>query len=228
VLLRHGQSEWNAGGRFTGSTDVDLSSSGRRQAVRAGEQLSRAGLGPTVVHTSILRRATHTTELLLAAAAWQDIRVKRTPQLNERSYGDLEGRTKSEVRAECGDELFDLWRRSYRVAPPAASDGRRGESLEDVFRRVVPYWRTAVRADLDAGERVLLVGHGSSLRALVKELDSVSDAAITGINIPTGMPLVYELDHDLRPVTPAGRYLEPVAAMQAASAVANEGREEVP
>jgi broad specificity phosphatase PhoE len=154
--------------------------------------------------------------------------VKRTPQLNERSYGDLEGRTKSEVRAECGDELFDLWRRSYRVAPPAASDGRRGESLEDVFRRVVPYWRTAVRADLDAGERVLLVGHGSSLRALVKELDSVSDAAITGINIPTGMPLVYELDHDLRPVTPAGRYLEPVAAMQAASAVANEGREEVP
>jgi 2,3-bisphosphoglycerate-dependent phosphoglycerate mutase len=226
--MRHGQSEWNVDGRFAGSTDVPLSSTGRRQAVRAGELLAGAGLSPTVVHTSVLRRATHTTELLLAATAWDDIPVKRTPQLNERCYGDLEGRTKSEVRAECGDGLFDLWRRSYRVAPPAAPDGRRGESLEDVFRRVVPYWRTAVRADLHAGECVLLVAHGSSLRALVKELDGVSDAAIAGINIPTGMPLVYELDHDLRSVTPAGRYLEPVAAMQAASAVANEGREELP
>lgn len=226
MLLRHGQSEWNAEGRFTGSTDVALSPTGRRQAVRAGELLVSSGLTPTVVHTSTLRRATHTTELLLAAADLEEIPTRSTPQLNERCYGGLEGRTKSEVRSECGDELFDLWRRSYRAAPPSAPDGRRGESLEDVFRRVVPYWRTAVRTDLHAGERVLLVGHGSSLRALVKDLDGISDEAVARVNIPTGMPMVYELDHDLRPATPEGRYLEPDAAMQAASAVANEGREE--
>jgi 2,3-bisphosphoglycerate-dependent phosphoglycerate mutase len=227
VLVRHGQSEWNALGRFTGSVDIGLSAEGRSQAARCGLQLLEAGLVPGGVHTSTLRRAYLTADILLSAADWSDVQVHRTNLLNERSYGLLEGRVKAHVRREFGDQLFDIWRRSYSGTPPPAPDGRPGESLQDVTARVRKYWDSTLAPHVRNSRSVLVVGHGSSLRAMARILDGISEHDISGLNVPTGMPLVYELDEDLRPTTPGGRYLEPQAAVQAARDVANEGREEI-
>ena len=240
VLLRHGQSVWNAENLFTGWVDVDLSEQGVDEARRGGELLGANGPLPDVVHTSLLRRAIRTAELGLAACDRQWIPVRRSWRLNERHYGALQGKDKSAVRAEFGDEQFALWRRSYDTPPPPLPDDDkwsqvgdsryepdtvpRTECLADVVDRMLPYWYDAVVPDLRAGHVVLVAAHGNSLRALVKHLDGVSDADIVGLNIPTGIPLVYELDDSLTPKTGGGTYLDPNAAAEAIAAVANQGR----
>jgi len=242
VLLRHGESVWNAENLFTGWVDVDLSDRGSAEAVRGGELLASEGLLPDVVHTSVLRRAITTANLALDAADRHWIPVRRSWRLNERHYGDLQGKDKKQTMAEFGEEQFMLWRRSYDTPPPAISDGNEfsqagdpryadlgadmptTECLKDVVTRMIPYWKKEIRADLNDGHVVLVAAHGNSLRALVKHLDGISDDDIAALNIPTGMPLVYELDDDFAPVQPGGRYLDPEAAASAASAVANQGR----
>jgi 2,3-bisphosphoglycerate-dependent phosphoglycerate mutase len=242
VLLRHGESEWNAKNLFTGWVDVDLTEKGRAEAVRGGELLVEAGILPDIVHTSVQRRAISTANITLDAADRHWIPVKRNWRLNERHYGALQGKDKKKVLDEFGEEQFMLWRRSYDVPPPPidpddefaqTGDPRyaglgdampRTECLKDVVGRLVPYWENEIQDDLADGLTVLLVAHGNSLRALVKTLDEVSDEDIVGLNIPTGMPLVYELDEQFRPLTPGGRYLDPEAAKAAAEAVANQGR----
>jgi 2,3-bisphosphoglycerate-dependent phosphoglycerate mutase len=242
VLLRHGESDWNAKNLFTGWVDVPLTEKGRNEAIRAGSQLVEAGILPDVVHTSLQRRAITTGAVALDAADRHWIPVKRSWRLNERHYGALQGKNKKETLEQYGEEQFMLWRRSYDVPPPPieaddefsqAGDPRyadlgdqapRTECLKDVVARMLPYWESDVLPDLRAGKVVLLAAHGNSLRALVKHLDGISDEAIAGLNIPTGIPLVYELDDDFRPVTPGGRYLDPDAAAEAAAAVANQGR----
>jgi 2,3-bisphosphoglycerate-dependent phosphoglycerate mutase len=251
VLLRHGESEWNASGLFTGWVDVGLSPVGEAEAVRAGELFVQAGLLPDVVHTSVLRRAIRTAELALEAAERSWIPVRRSWRLNERHYGALQGKSKEETRLEFGDEQFMLWRRSYDVPPPpldpaselaAFRDPRYvdlppdalpdTECLEDVLARVLPYWSDALVPDLRAGKIVLVSAHGNSLRALVKHLDGIPDSEIAELNMPTGVPLVYELDGDLRPVHAvdpsfgvSGRYLDPEAATASIEAVRNQGRQ---
>ena len=242
VLLRHGESVWNAKNLFTGWVDVDLSDKGRDEAVRGGELLVVEGLLPDVVHTSVLRRAINTANLALDTADRHWIPVRRHWRLNERHYGDLQGKDKKQTMAEFGEEQFMLWRRSYDVPPPPiaadnpnsqAGDPRyaglgadlpQTECLKDVVARMIPYWENEIRADLRDGKMVLVAAHGNSLRALVKHLDGISDDDIAALNIPTGMPLVYELDDDFQPSTPGGRYLDPEAAAEAAAAVANQGR----
>jgi 2,3-bisphosphoglycerate-dependent phosphoglycerate mutase len=242
VLLRHGESVWNAKNLFTGWVDVDLSDRGRSEAVRGGQLLVAEGLLPDVVHTSLLRRAITTANLALDTADRHWIPVRRSWRLNERHYGDLQGKDKKQTMAEFGEEQFMLWRRSYDTPPPPISDTNEftqagdpryadlgsempsTECLKDVVGRMVPYWEKEIRADLDHGHTVLIAAHGNSLRALVKHLDGISDDAIAALNIPTGMPLVYELDDDYRPITSGGRYLDPDAAAAAAAAVANQGR----
>ena len=242
VLLRHGESEWNARNLFTGWVDVDLTDQGRAEAVHGGEMLTREGLLPDVVHTSVLRRAISTANLALDTADRHWIPVRRDWRLNERHYGALQGKDKKETLAQFGEEQFMLWRRSYDTPPPPIARGdefsQEGdpryaglggempatECLKDVVTRLVPYWDNDIRTDLDAGRMVLVVAHGNSLRALVKHLDSISDDDIVALNIPTGMPLVYELDDALTPLTRGGRYLDPQAAAAAAAAVANQGR----
>jgi 2,3-bisphosphoglycerate-dependent phosphoglycerate mutase len=242
VLLRHGESTWNAKNLFTGWVDVDLSDKGRAEAVRGGELLAAEGLLPDVVHTSVLRRAITTANLALDKADRHWIPVRRHWRLNERHYGDLQGKDKKQTMAQFGEEQFMLWRRSYDVPPPPiaadnpntqAGDPRYAglgadmpetECLKDVVARMIPYWENDIQADLRDGKVVLVAAHGNSLRALVKHLDDISDDDIAGLNIPTGMPLVYELDEDFRPVTRGGRYLDPEAAAEAAAAVANQGR----
>jgi 2,3-bisphosphoglycerate-dependent phosphoglycerate mutase len=242
VLLRHGESVWNAKNLFTGWVDVDLSDKGRAEAVRGGEQLVAEGLLPDVVHTSVLRRAITTANLALDAADRHWIPVRRHWRLNERHYGDLQGKDKKQTMAQFGEEQFMLWRRSYDVPPPPiaadnpnsqAGDPRyaglgvdmpQTECLKDVVARMIPYWENEIRTDLRDGKMVLVAAHGNSLRALVKHLDGISDDDIAALNIPTGMPLVYELDDDFQPITPGGRYLDPEAAAEAAAAVANQGR----
>jgi 2,3-bisphosphoglycerate-dependent phosphoglycerate mutase len=242
VLLRHGESEWNAKNLFTGWVDVDLTEKGRAEAVRGGELLVEAGILPDIVHTSVQRRAISTANITLDAADRHWIPVKRNWRLNERHYGALQGKDKKKVLDEFGEEQFMLWRRSYDVPPPPidpddefaqTGDPRyaglgdampRTECLKDVVGRLVPYWENEIQDDLADGLTVLLAAHGNSLRALVKTLDGVSDEDIVGLNIPTGMPLVYELDEQFRPLTPGGRYLDPEAAKAAAEAVANQGR----
>jgi 2,3-bisphosphoglycerate-dependent phosphoglycerate mutase len=241
VLLRHGQSEWNAKNLFTGWVDVDLTDVGRAEAVAGGQQLRAAGIDPDVVHTSLQRRAITTAALALDAADRHWIPVRRSWRLNERHYGALQGKDKAQVREEFGEEQFMLWRRSYDVPPPPLADDDphsqaglpqyadlgdelpRSECLEDVIERLLPYWESSVVADLRAGHTVLVAAHGNSLRAIVKHLDQVGDDEIAGLNIPTGMPLVYELDDDLVPVTAGGTYLDPGAAAEAAAAVAAQG-----
>jgi len=240
ILLRHGESVWNAENLFTGWVDVALSAKGEAEARRGGELLRETGLLPDIVHTSVLRRAISTANIALDVADRHWIPVKRDWRLNERHYGALQGKNKKQTLEEFGEEQFMLWRRSYDTPPPEIApdaefsqegDARyagieipRTECLKDVVARMLPYWESAVIPDLRAGRTVLLAAHGNSLRALVKYLDRISDDAIAGLNIPTGIPLRYDLTDDLEPVTPGGTYLDPEAAEKAAAAVANQGR----
>jgi 2,3-bisphosphoglycerate-dependent phosphoglycerate mutase len=243
VLLRHGESEWNAKGLFTGWVDAGLSAKGEEEARRGGRLLLDAGVRPDVVHTSLLTRAIQTANLALGAADLLWLPVSRSWRLNERHYGALQGKDKAQTRAEFGDEQFMLWRRSYDVPPPAIADDDefsqsgdpryallpsellpRTECLKDVVERMLPYWYDQIVPDLAAGRSVLVVAHGNSLRALVKHLDGIGDDEIAGLNIPTGIPLQYELDADFHPVTRGGRYLDPAAAEAAIEAVANQGK----
>src|SRR5215212_5635055 len=242
VLLRHGESEWNAKNLFTGWVDVPLSEKGREEAARGGRLMVDSGVLPDVVHTSVLRRAITTAHLSLDVADRHWIPVRRSWRLNERHYGALQGKSKKQTLEQFGEEQFMLWRRSFDVPPPPlddddefsqASDVRyadlgdelpRTECLKDVIARLLPYWDGPLADDLRAGRTVLVAAHGNSLRAIVKHLDDVSDDDIAGLNIPTGMPLVYELDDELRPTVRGGRYLDPDAAAEAAAAVAKQGR----
>jgi 2,3-bisphosphoglycerate-dependent phosphoglycerate mutase len=242
VLLRHGESEWNAKNLFTGWVDVPLSEKGVREARRGGELMAAENLLPDVVHTSVLRRAISTANIALDAADRHWIPVRRNWRLNERHYGALQGKNKKQTLEEFGEEQFMLWRRSYDTPPPPIEpddewsqhgDPRYAglgdempstECLKDVVARMLPYWESDVIPDLRDGKAVLLAAHGNSLRALVKHLDDVSDDDIIGLNIPTGIPLAYELDDDFRPVERFGRYLDPDAAAEAIAAVANQGR----
>jgi len=244
VLLRHGESEWNAKNLFTGWVDVGLSDKGRTEAVRGGRLLGEAGLRPDVVHTSLLRRAIRTAELALDEIDLGWLPVRRSWRLNERHYGALQGKNKKQTLDEYGEEQFRLWRRSYDTPPPPIPDGHEwsqvgdpryamlppelmppSECLADVVVRTLPYWYDTVVPDLRAGLTTLVAAHGNSLRALVKHLDRVSDEAIAGLNIPTGIPLRYDLDPvTLRPLQPGGVYLDPEAAAQGAAAVAAQGR----
>src|SRR5580700_10073753 len=243
VLLRHGESEWNAKGLFTGWVDVGLSATGAQEAANGGKLLAQSGLKPGVVHTSVLTRAIQTANNALETAGLLWLPVRRSWRLNERHYGALQGKNKAQTREEFGDEQFMLWRRSYDTPPPPLAtddplsqwaDPRyaglppelrpRTECLRDVLWRLMPYWDDAIIPDLLAGQTVLVVAHGNSLRALVKHLDGISDDDISGLNIPTGIPLVYELDDAFKPVVAGGRYLDPQAAAAAAEAVRNQGR----
>jgi 2,3-bisphosphoglycerate-dependent phosphoglycerate mutase len=243
VLLRHGESVWNSEGLFTGWVDVGLSAKGRGEAESAGAMLRDAALSPSVVHTSVLSRAIQTANGALETADLLWLPVRRSWRLNERHYGALQGKDKAQTRKEFGDEQFMLWRRSYDVPPPPlpdsdpfsqAADPRyaalppellpRTECLKDVLGRLLPYWQDAIVPDLLTAQPVLVVAHGNSLRAMVKHLDGIADEDISELNIPTGIPLVYELDDAFRPVTPGGRYLDPRAAAEAAEAVRNQGR----
>lgn len=243
ILLRHGQSEWNEKNLFTGWVDVNLTEKGRQEARRGGEMIAEAGLRPDVLHTSVLTRAIRTAELALAAADRSWLPVRRSWRLNERHYGALQGKNKKETLAEFGEEQFMLWRRSYDTPPPPISrdsefaqfdDPRYArlapeqlpatECLKDVVERMLPYWYDGVLPDLRDGRTVLVTAHGNSLRALVKHLDSISDEAIASLNIPTGIPLLYRLDANVKPIVPGGEYLDPEAAKEAAAAVAAQGR----
>lgn len=241
ILLRHGQSEWNEKNLFTGWVDVRLTEKGCAEARRGGELLAEEGVLPDILHTSVLSRAIQTADIALDAADRLWIPVKRSWRLNERHYGALQGKDKAQTLAEFGEEQFMTWRRSFDVPPPpiAADDeyaqtndpryvGIDGElpateSLKIVIDRMLPYWEDAIVPDLAAGNTVLVAAHGNSLRALVKHLDGISDDDIAALNIPTGIPLVYELDDDFRPTGP-GRYLDPEAAAAGAAAVANQGK----
>jgi 2,3-bisphosphoglycerate-dependent phosphoglycerate mutase len=242
ILLRHGQSDWNQKNLFTGWWDVDLTEVGAAEASRGGELLREQDLLPEVLHTSVLTRAIHTAELALSAAGRSWIPVRRSWRLNERHYGDLQGKDKKQTLEAFGEEKFALWRRSYDTPPPpiaadnafsTSADPRYAalapdvvpatECLADVVARLLPYWYDDIVADLRVFDTVLVVAHGNSLRALVKHLEGISDDGIAGLNIPTGNPLVYELDGDLR-ATGTGRYLDPEAAAAGAAAVANQGR----
>jgi 2,3-bisphosphoglycerate-dependent phosphoglycerate mutase len=247
VLLRHGESAWNELGRFTGWTDVPLSPRGVAEAIRAGELLADADVLPDVVHTSVLDRAIYTAELALRTAGRPWVPVRRSWRLNERHYGALQGKDKAETRLAFGDELFTLWRRSWDVPPPPLDGERlcddpryrdvppdalpRSECLKDVLARVQPWWADAIVPDLRAGRTVLVAAHGNSLRALVKYLDAIPDDAIAELNIPTGVPLLYELGPALRPLTPVdpifgvgGSYLDAAAAASSIEGVRLQGR----
>ncbi len=243
VLLRHGESEWNALDQFTGWVDVGLSARGEAEAVRAGELLRERGLLPDVVHTSVQRRATRTAELALDACDRHWIPVRRSWRLNERHYGALQGKNKRQTREQYGEDQFMLWRRSYDTPPPPlegealeaeARDARyaaippelrpRSECLRDVVERMLPYWYDGIVPDLRDRRLVLVAAHGNSLRALVKHLDGISDRDIVGLNIPTGVPLLYELDGDMRPARRGGEYLDPEAAAASIEAVKMQGR----
>ncbi len=243
VLLRHGESDWNAKNQFTGWVDVPLSEKGTAEAVRGGALLAGRGLLPDVVHTSVLRRAITTANLALDACERHWVPVRRHWRLNERHYGALQGKNKKQTLEQFGEEQFMLWRRSYDTPPPPLADDDqwsqagdpryadlppelmpRTECLQDVVRRMLPYWYDAIVPDLRTGRTVAVVAHGNSLRALVKHLDGISDDAIAGLNIPTGIPLLYALDEQLRPTVAGGEYLDADAAAAAIQAVANQGR----
>lgn len=242
VLLRHGESEWNKQNLFTGWVDVDLTELGEEQARLGGLELKKAGLLPTVLHTSLLTRAIRTSNIALESCDRSWIPVKRHWRLNERHYGDLQGKDKAQVREKYGDEQFLRWRRSYDTPPPPIEPGSEwdvssdpryahlttdlvppSECLKDVVHRLLPYWYDAIVPDLVAGATVLVAAHGNSLRALVKHLDGLSEEQVVGLNIPTGQPLRYDLDDDMHPTNPGGSYLDPEAAAAAAAAVAKQG-----
>jgi 2,3-bisphosphoglycerate-dependent phosphoglycerate mutase len=241
ILLRHGNSDWNQKNLFTGWVDVRLSDQGITEAKRAGELLAASGLKPDILYTSLLTRAIQTANLALEVSDRLWIPVKRTWRLNERHYGALQGLDKAETLEKFGQEKFMEWRRSFDVPPPPLDDDAeysqvhderyahidgeipRTESLKLVIDRMLPYWESDITVDLAAGKTVLVTAHGNSLRALVKHLDHISDDAIAELNIPTGIPLVYELDDSFAPVKP-GEYLDPDAAAAGAAAVANQGK----
>src|SRR5690349_4171972 len=242
ILLRHGNSEWNQKNLFTGWVDVRLSEQGVAEAKRAGELLAESGLTPDILYTSVLTRAIQTANLALEVADRLWIPVKRSWRLNERHYGALQGLDKAETLEKYGPEQFQIWRRSFDTPPPPLADDSewsqvgderyadlpdaelpRTESLKLVIDRMLPYWSSDITKDLAAGKTVLVTAHGNSLRALVKHLDGVSDDDIAELNIPTGIPLVYELDDDFRPTGP-GAYLDPEAAAAGAAAVAAQGK----
>ena len=243
VLLRHGESEWNAKNLFTGWVDVALSDKGRAEAERGGALMTEAGVLPDVLHTSVLRRAITTAHLALDACDRHWVPVRRSWRLNERHYGALQGKNKKETLEQYGEEQFMLWRRSYDTPPPRIEDDDewsqigdaryadlpdeivpRTECLADVVDRMLPYWYDAIVPDLRLGKVVCVAAHGNSLRALVKHLDDMSREDVVGLNIPTGIPLVYELDEHMRPVKRGGTYLDPEAAKDAIAAVASQGR----
>jgi 2,3-bisphosphoglycerate-dependent phosphoglycerate mutase len=243
ILLRHGESEWNAKNLFTGWVDVGLSAKGEAEALRGGELLVERDLLPNVVHTSVLRRAIETAQISLDVADRLWIETKRSWRLNERHYGALQGKDKAATLAEFGEEQFMLWRRSYDIPPPPIdnddqyanfddpryavlpSEARpRTECLKDVLIRALPYWYDEIVPDLRAEKVTLIAAHGNSLRAIVKHLDEMSDQAVVDLNIPTGIPLIYELDDDLKPVEVGGRYLDPEAAAASIEAVKMQGK----
>jgi 2,3-bisphosphoglycerate-dependent phosphoglycerate mutase len=243
VLLRHGESEWNAKNLFTGWVDIDLSPKGEAEAARGGELLAAQHLLPDVVHTSVLKRATRTADITLNRCDRHWIPVRRSWRLNERHYGALQGKSKAQTLEQFGEEQFMLWRRSYDVPPPPLAEDDefsqfadvryaelppearpRTECLADVVVRMLPYWYDAIVPDLRARRVVLVAAHGNSLRALVKHLDEISDKDIPALNIPTGIPLLYELDDAMRPTRRGGEYLDPEAAAEAIEAVKNQGR----
>lgn len=242
ILVRHGESQWNEKNLFTGWVDVDLNAKGLGEAQRAGELLKEHDVLPDVLHTSLLRRAIKTANIALDVADRHWIPVTRNWRLNERHYGALQGKDKAQTLAEYGEEQFMLWRRSFDVPPPPiatddefaqTNDPRYAdlgkalpatECLADVVKRMLPYWESNIVPDLAAGKTVMVAAHGNSLRALVKHLDGISDADIASLNIPTGIPLVYELDEQFRPTITGGTYLDPEAAATAAAAVANQGK----
>lgn len=241
VLVRHGQSEWNEKNLFTGWVDVRLSEVGQKEAKRAGELIKEAGINVDILHTSKLSRAIQTANLALDAADQLYVPVKRSWRLNERHYGALQGKDKAQTLETYGAEKFQIWRRSFDVPPPVieadsqytqAGDIRykdidpavvpKTESLKLVIDRMLPYFHDEIAGDLLSGKTVLVAAHGNSLRALVKYLDNISDDDIAGLNIPTGIPLVYELDEQLKP-TKEAYYLDPEAAAAGAAAVAAQG-----
>jgi 2,3-bisphosphoglycerate-dependent phosphoglycerate mutase len=241
ILLRHGESEWNSKNLFTGWVDVDLTAAGEAEAVRGGELLREHDVLPRVVHTSLLRRAIRTGQIALDTADRHWIPVRRSWRLNERHYGALQGKDKAAVRAEFGDEQFMLWRRSYDVPPPPLAEDEeysqvgdpryadlletvpRTECLADVVSRMLPYWHDSIVPDLRNGT-VLIAAHGNSLRALIKHLDKLSDEEVVSLNVPTGIPLRYELDDTTLMPSGHGQYLDPDAAKAAIEAVANQGK----
>ncbi|HEX4914544.1 MAG TPA: 2,3-diphosphoglycerate-dependent phosphoglycerate mutase [Vicinamibacterales bacterium] len=241
VLLRHGESTWNKENRFTGWTDVDLTEKGREEAKTAGQLLKSGGYAFDLVFTSLLKRAIRTSNIALDELDQLWLPVERSWRLNERHYGALQGLNKAETAAQHGEDQVKIWRRAYAIAPPplSANDDRHPsrdprykdlppsdlpltESLKDTVARFLPYWHEAIAPRIKAGKRVLIAAHGNSLRALVKFLDNISDDEIVELNIPTGIPLVYELDADLKPIR--HYYLgDPDAARKAAEAVAKQG-----
>ena len=241
ILLRHGNSVWNQENLFTGWVDVDLSDQGRAEAKRAGELLAESGLKPELLYTSKLKRAINTAHIALNAAERVWIDVKRDWRLNERHYGALQGKDKAQTLAEYGPEMFQTWRRSFDVPPPPIDDNDKysqahderyaelgsnvpkTECLKDVLDRMLPLWSEEISQDLKGGKTVLITAHGNSLRALVKHLDGLSDDEIAELNIPTGIPLVYKLDANFKPVVAGGEYLDPEAAAAGAAAVAAQG-----
>lgn len=242
ILLRHGNSVWNQKNLFTGWVDVELSAQGVSEAKRAGELLTSSGLKPDVLYTSLLKRAINTAHIALDGMDRNWIETKRSWRLNERHYGALQGLDKAETLAQYGPELFQTWRRSYDVPPPPIEDGNeysqatderyaglgsdlpRTECLKDVLVRMLPYWESDITRDLEAGKTVLVTAHGNSLRALVKQLDRVSDDEIAELNIPTGIPLHYRLNAKFVPDISGGEYLDPEAAAAGAAAVASQGK----
>ena len=242
ILLRHGQSEWNAKNLFTGWVDVALSSQGEAEAKRAGELLKEKNLLPDVLHTSLLTRAIHTAEIALGACERKWIPVSRSWRLNERHYGALQGKDKAATLKEYGQEQFKLWRRSFDTPPPAIADSDqysqagdirykdlgpdlpKTECLKDVVKRLMPYLDNEIANDLRQAKTVLVVAHGNSIRAIVKHLACISDSDIAEVNIPTGIPLLYRFDDDFEPIVKEGEYLDPEAAKESIAAVANQGK----
>ncbi len=242
ILLRHGESIWNAKNLFTGWVDVELSEKGLQEAARGGQLLKEANLLPDVLHTSLLKRAIDTADIALKNCGRTGIATNRSWRLNERHYGALQGKDKAATLKEYGEGQFQLWRRSFDVPPPAIADDDqysqknepkyadlgdllpKTECLKDVVARVVPYLTGEITQDLKSNKTVLITAHGNSIRAIVKYLDTISDTDIAGVNIPTGIPLLYELNEKFEPIIKGGRYLDPVAAQAAIAAVANQGK----
>ena len=242
VLVRHGQSAWNLENRFTGWTDVDLTDLGKAEAAEAGKLLKESGYDFDIAYTSVLKRAIKTLGIIQDAMDLDWLPVIRAWQLNERHYGSLQGLNKTEMAEKFGEAQVKIWRRSYDVPPPPLEldDSRHPrfdrryasltpgqlpatESLKITLERVLPYWNSTLAPEIKSGKRLLVVAHGNSIRALVKYLDNISESEITELNIPTGLPLVYELDKELKPIK--NYYLgDPAEAAQKAAAVANQGK----